>query len=33
MIIGDEENIPTRKSKRKSFMSRSKGEDGKCSMM
>jgi len=33
MIIGDDENIPTRKSKRKSFMSRSKSEDGKCSMM
>jgi len=33
MIIGDDENMPTRKSKRKSFMSRSKGEDGKCSMM
>jgi len=33
MIIGDDEDIPAKKSKRKSFMSRSKSEDGKCSVM
>jgi hypothetical protein len=36
MIIGDDGDIPARKSKRTSFMSRSKsedGKDGKCSMM
>jgi len=33
IIIGDDGDMPTRKSKRRSFMSWSKSEDGKCSMM